>query len=261
MTDCHPWWHCSFSKWQPVVSRGKTQLVSWQLFVFNVACSIALFSFRHMIIMALKWHSYCKIWAMYSSITVESVWWLLMAWCVLDTRLCFYQTRSAWSMDQGSNRKHSAFHNFAPTVTKFCVMWEGQALPHNTKFSNCRCEIVGRRVIFISSLIPGSSWSGLIKAEPGHQQPLWWCKAIRVCKEFPNCDVTKFLVWCKFIGNNFLLKILWLSAQTCTSKPHILWVKKISSNTMILRLNMDDAEIRYVLQFCWITCALVPERR
>ena len=69
-------------------------------------------------------------------------------------------------MDQGSNRKHSAVHNFAPTVTKFCVMWEGQALPHDTKFSNCRCEIVGRRVIFIWSLIPGSSWSGLIKAEP-----------------------------------------------------------------------------------------------
>ena len=83
------------------------------------------------------------------------------------SRLCFYQTRSAWSMDQGSNRKHSAVHNFAPTVTKFCVMWEGQALPHDTKFSNCRCEIVGRRVIFIWSLIPGSSWSGLIKAEPG----------------------------------------------------------------------------------------------
>ena len=86
---------------------------------------------------------------------------LLMPW------LCFYQTRSAWSRDQGSNRKHSAVHNFAPTVTKFCVMWEGQALPHDTKFSNCRCEIVGRRVIFIWSLIPGSSWSGLIKAEPG----------------------------------------------------------------------------------------------
>ena len=84
-----------------------------------------------------------------------------------NPRLCFYQTRSAWSMDQGSNRKHSAVHNFAPTVTKFCVMWEGQALPHDTKFSNCRCEIVGRRVIFIWSLIPGSSWSGLIKAELG----------------------------------------------------------------------------------------------
>ena len=69
-------------------------------------------------------------------------------------------------MDQGSTRKRSAVHNFSPTVTKFCVMWEGQALPHDTKFGNGRCEIAGRRVIFICSLIHGSSWSGLIKAEP-----------------------------------------------------------------------------------------------
>ena len=69
-------------------------------------------------------------------------------------------------MDQGSTRKRSAVHNFAPTVTKFCVMWEGQALPQDTKFGNCRCKIVGRRVIFIWSLIHRSSWSGLIKAKP-----------------------------------------------------------------------------------------------
>ena len=69
-------------------------------------------------------------------------------------------------MDQGSTMKRSAVHNFAPTVTKFCVMWEGQALPHDTKFGNSRCEIVGRRVIFIWSLIHGLRWSGLIKAEP-----------------------------------------------------------------------------------------------
>ena len=42
----------------------------------------------------------------------------------------------------------------------------GQAFPHDTKFGNCRCETVDRRVIFIRSLIHGSSWSGLIKAEP-----------------------------------------------------------------------------------------------
>ena len=46
-------------------------------------------------------------------------------------------------------------------------MWEGQALPHDTKFGNSRCEIVGRRVIFIWSLIHRSSWSGLIKVGPG----------------------------------------------------------------------------------------------
>ena len=77
----------------------------------------------------------------------------------------FYQTRSAWSMDQGSTKKRSAVHNFVPTVTKFCVMWEGLSLPQDTKFGNCRDEIVDRRVIFIWSLIHGSSWSGLIKVQ------------------------------------------------------------------------------------------------
>ena len=79
----------------------------------------------------------------------------------------FYQTRSAWSMDQGSTKKRSAVHNFVLTVTKFCVMWEGLSLPQDTKFGNCRDEIVDRRVIFIWSLIHGSSWSGLIKVGPG----------------------------------------------------------------------------------------------
>ena len=82
------------------------------------------------------------------------------------TRPQFYQTRSAWSKDEGSTKKRSAVHNFVPTVTKFCVLWEGLSLPHDTKFGNCRGEIVDRRVIFIWSLILGSSWSGLIKVGP-----------------------------------------------------------------------------------------------
>ena len=69
--------------------------------------------------------------------------------------LCFYQTRSAWSRDQRSTWKRSAVHNFAPTVMKFCVMWEGLSLPHDTKFGNCRGEIVDRRMILIWSLIHG----------------------------------------------------------------------------------------------------------
>ena len=81
--------------------------------------------------------------------------------------LCFYQTRSAWSMDQGSNKNHSPAYHFAPTVTKFCVMWEGLSLPHDTKFGNCRCEIVDSRAFPSWSLIHGLRWSGLIKAEPG----------------------------------------------------------------------------------------------
>ena len=81
----------------------------------------------------------------------------------------FYQTRSAWSMDQGSNENHSPVNNFAPTVTKFCVMWEGQALPHDTKFGNCRDKIVDSRAFLIWSLIHGSSWSGLIKVGPAQK--------------------------------------------------------------------------------------------
>ena len=41
---------------------------------------------------------------------------------------------------------------------------------------NSRCEIVGRRVIFIWSLIHGLCWSGLIKAEPVMWS--WWCYII-----------------------------------------------------------------------------------
>ena len=79
----------------------------------------------------------------------------------------FYQTRSAWSVDQGSNKNHSPAYNFTPTVTKFCVMWEGLSLPHDTKFGNCRCKIVDSRLFPSWSLIHGLRWSGLIKVGPG----------------------------------------------------------------------------------------------
>ena len=70
-------------------------------------------------------------------------------------------------MDQGSNKNHSPAYNFTPTVTKFCVMWEGLSLPHDTKFGNCRCKIVDSRSFHSWSLIHGLRWSGLIKAAPG----------------------------------------------------------------------------------------------
>ena len=79
----------------------------------------------------------------------------------------FYQTRSAWSVDQGSNKNHSPAYNFTPTVTKFCVMWEGLSLPHDTEFGNCRCKIVDSRSFPSWSLIHGLRWSGLIKVGPG----------------------------------------------------------------------------------------------
>ena len=91
-------------------------------------------------------------------------------------RLCFYQTGLAWSVDQGSNKNHSPAYNFAPTVTKFCVMWEGLSLPHDTKFGNCRCKIVDSRVFPSWSLIHGLRWSGLIKAEPVMPTMMFlWC--------------------------------------------------------------------------------------
>ena len=101
------------------------------------------------------------------------------------SRLCFYQTRSAWYMDQGSNGKRSAVHNFAPTVTKFCVVWEGLSLPHDTKFGNCRGEIVDRRMIFIWSLL--DPWIRLI-----------WFDKSRACYSWVNEDFTfinNFIEW------------------------------------------------------------------
>ena len=93
-----------------------------------------------------------------------------MVW-MSDTWPHFYQTRSAWSVDQGSNKNHSPAYNFTPTVTKFCVMWEGLSLPHDTKFSNCRCKIVDSRSFPSWSLIHGLRWSGLIKVGPGWAIP------------------------------------------------------------------------------------------
>ena len=37
---------------------------------------------------------------------------------------CFYQIRSAWSLDWGSVSNSSAIYNFAPTVMQFCDMLE-----------------------------------------------------------------------------------------------------------------------------------------
>ena len=77
-------------------------------------------------------------------------------------------------MDQGSNKNHSAAYNFTPTVTKFCVVWEGLSLPHDTKFGNCRCNIVDSRSFHSWSLIHGLRWSGLIKVGPGQQYAWYW---------------------------------------------------------------------------------------
>ena len=131
-------------KWKPTASRN-----IWHY------DNIILMSKRCWYIV-LTWR-----WCYYEVICLpgRNMWWV--------SRPHFYQTRSAWSMDQGSNENHSPVNNFAPTVTKFCVLCEGQALPHDTKFGNCRDKIVDSRMFLRLSLIHGSSWSGLIKLGPG----------------------------------------------------------------------------------------------
>ena len=67
------------------------------------------------------WKTDIFIWNMVRGVAFPMYYTAQSRICI-SPRLCFYQTRSAWSMDQGSNKKHSAVHNFAPTVTNFCVL-------------------------------------------------------------------------------------------------------------------------------------------
>ena len=122
-------------------------------------------------------------------------------------RLCFYQTRSAWSMDQGSNKNHSPAYHFAPTVTKFCVMWEGSSLPHDTKFSNSRCEIVDSRAFPSWSLIHGLRWSGLIKVGPETLELTGKCGIIRWIPQKTFDDkstLIQVMAWCHQAPSHYL---------------------------------------------------------
>ena len=115
-------------------------------------------------------------------------------------------------MDQGSTREGSVVHNFALTVTKFCVMWEGLALPHDTKFCNCRGEIVDKKVIFTWSLIHGLSWSGLIKADPD---------------VFPSIYISLILI----IQSHTVRDILLLLQHVCLPK----WILSYSETSLCCR--------------------------
>ena len=93
----------------------------------------------------------------------------------INYRFCFYQTGSAWSIDQGCNKNHSSVNSFALTVTVVSCGWAG----------NCRGNIVVSRASPGWSLIHGLSGSGLIKAEP--------CK-----QNVYRCSTKKhmYLFWC-----------------------------------------------------------------
>ena len=163
----------------------------------------------------LWWKSRFWMYVLWSVISTFSVLSVFVFMCSLThprvskiPRLCFYQTRSAWSVDQGSNKNHSPAYNFAPTVTKFCVMWEGLSLPHGTKFGNCRCKIVDSRAFPSWSLIHGLRWSGLIKAEPGWYM-ICHCLSIPVCFMFvqyiPRDDQTEYALLFFACQNGFYL--------------------------------------------------------
>ena len=92
-------------------------------------------------------------------------------------------------MDRGSNKNHSPVNSFAPRVTKFCVMWEGLSLPHDTEFGNCRGKIVDSRAFPIWSLIHGLSWSGPVfwfsAGSLARRQQLWWQACNLTCLTHP----------------------------------------------------------------------------
>ena len=79
-----------------------------------------------------------------------------------------------WIKDQ---MKITLLSTISPLQLPNFVSWGGggggggQALPHDTKFGNCRDKIVDSRTFLRWSLIHGSSWSGLIKLAPGP-----WCE-------------------------------------------------------------------------------------
>ena len=137
-------------------------------------------------------------------------------------------------MDQGSNKNHSPAYNFTPTVTKFCVMWEGLSLPHDTKFGNCRCKIVDSRSFHSWSLIHGLRWSGLIKVGPGDTYASWtwviigsgngfslvWCQAIA----WSNADSLSV----RTIGINFSENLIKVQTFLCYKKHLIMLSVNVS---------------------------------
>ena len=125
-------------------------------------------------------------------------------------------------MGQGSTRKRYAVH----------------------KFGNCRCEIVGRRVSFIWSLIHGSSWSGLMKAEPDHQyHTRRRCRGLscRLVQHQPKYIHVVFQVSWLFIILNMLSLSTWQASSRkmslhfrCSQCTGIRWS---STHPAIVRLH------------------------
>ena len=146
-------------------------------------------------------------------------------------------------MDQGSNKNHSPAYNFAPTVTKFCVMWEGLSLPHDTKFGNCRCKIVDSRAFPSWSLIHGLRWSGLIKAEPGVKRG---SAKFKVTNYTPKYNF--HFLSAKFI---FFLNFVWKTSAILL-RPQ--WINQIRSD----KDKIIDIFQNYIFKCIFNECHWIP---
>ena len=80
---------------------------------------------------------------------------------------CFHQTRIHSPMVWWLTENPTTIYNFAPTLTKFYVTWEGLSIPHVIKFCNCRCKIVDSKAFPRSPLIHRSSYANFIQMRPG----------------------------------------------------------------------------------------------
>ena len=104
----------------------------------------------------------------------------------------FYQTRSAWSVDQGSTDNQSPVNNSLLQLPNY-----------DTKFSNSRDKIVDSTAFPSWSLIHGSSWSGLIKVEPGAYSVPVHCNNHEDIDGLPQDRLTPFLdnfnIWLRIL--------------------------------------------------------------
>ena len=149
-------------------------------------------------------------------------------------------------MDQGSNKNHSPAYNFTPTVTKFCVMWEGLSLPHDTKFGNCRCKIVDSRSFHSWSLIHGLRWSGLIKVGPGGALP--GCGSSHHCVYDMETDPS----WTEHLPGS-CDPCLW-----CSRHHHDMWLQNHHQSKIWMEGRWPHALVVSYKKNCYYCCSNVP---
>ena len=145
---------------------------------------------------------------------------------------------------------------------------------NDTKFGNSRCEIVGRRVIFIWSLIHGLRWSGLIKAEPGNgmlsddTKPLLgpmlishqWCLVTLTWGQFQR--KRRRYSWKEFENYSFEItaahdpeanKLTQLDWRSSTGVFHLLFRKPWCRDKMAANLQRTFSQCIFLNENIWIS--------